>query len=187
VRYAGSPFPLSSTERDYRHSIAVVRLTQGDCTVDLVPIPRPVAFLSVGPVPLDEAVAAIEALDLDPTMPGEIWPFIEIAVRIDGPEPHLQARILGALEDKPLRLVRILSVRAETSEAAKDPMSGADLAELAPHDVFAALFRRDYGGEALLRIWPPPLPNCWSKPRPPRRTADAHSSHSRQQSCQPRR
>lgn len=148
VRYAGSPFPLSSAERDYRHSIAVVRLTQGACAVDLVPIPRPVTFLSIGPAPLDEAVAAIAALDLDPTMAGEMWPFIEIAVRIDGPEPHLQARILGALEDKPLRLVRILSVRAEASEATKDPMSGADLAELAPHDVFAALFHRDYGSEA---------------------------------------
>ncbi|WP_206243389.1 exonuclease SbcCD subunit D C-terminal domain-containing protein [Novosphingobium terrae] len=148
VRYAGSPFPLSSTERDYRHSIAVVRLKPEGCEVDLVPIPRPVAFLSIGPFPLDDAVTAIEALQLDPAVPIERWPFIEIAVRIDGPEPHLQSRILAALEAKPVRLVRILSVRREASEATLDPMTGANLAELAPHDVFAAIFRRDYGGEA---------------------------------------
>jgi len=148
VRYAGSPFPLSSAERDYRHSIAVVRLTHGACEVNLVPIPRPVPFLSIGPAPLDGAVAAIDALDLDQTMPRDMWPFIEIAVRIEGPEPQLQSRILGALEDKPLRLVRILSVRAEASEADSNPMAGADLGDLAPHDVFAALYRRDYGGES---------------------------------------
>lgn len=149
VRYAGSPFPLSSTERNYQHSIAVVRLSAEACDVNLVPIPRPVAFLSVGPASLDDAVAAIEALDDDGALPPDRWPFIEIAVRIDGPEPHLQSRILGALENKPLRLVRILSVRAETTQASENAIAGADLAELAPNDVFSAIYLREFGGEAV--------------------------------------
>lgn len=147
VHYAGSPFPLSSTERDYCHSVTVVRLAGGACDVELVPIPRPVAFLAIGPAPLDEAVAAIEALDLDPELPPARWPFIEVSVRIDGPEPHLQARILGALEDKPLRLVRIAPVRAERGAADAAPLAGAELAELDPQEVFAAVFRREYGPE----------------------------------------
>lgn len=148
VRYAGSPFPLSSAERDYRHSIAVVRVAPGGCAVDLVPIPRPVAFLSVGPAPLDDVVAQIAALDLAPDLPASQWPFIDIAVRIDGPEPHLQARILGALQSKSLRLVRIQPVRAPAPDTATDPLAGADLAELDPHTVFAALHRARYGDAA---------------------------------------
>jgi exonuclease SbcD len=74
IRYAGSPFPLSMAERDYRHSVALVRLAAGarnapSCTVALLPIPRPVVFHSLGPLPLDEAVAAIGALDLDADLP----------------------------------------------------------------------------------------------------------------------
>jgi exonuclease SbcD len=148
VRYAGSPFPLSATERDYRHSVAVVRFSGTGCEVELAPIPRPVAFLNVGPAKLDVAVAAIEALETDAELPLERWPFIDIAVLVDGPEPHLQARILTALADKPLRLVRIATVRAQAADAGGDPLAGTDLAELDPHEVFAALFRREYGGEA---------------------------------------
>src|SRR5690606_25272403 len=29
IRYAGSPFPLSATERDYRHSITVLQVSPG--------------------------------------------------------------------------------------------------------------------------------------------------------------
>lgn len=145
VRYAGSPFPLSSAERNYHHSVAVVRIAGADCTVDLIPIPRPVAFLAVGPVSLDDAVAAIEALDLAPALPGHLWPFIDVSVRVDGPEPHLQARVLAALATKPLRLVRIAAIRAQA--ALPGVLTGADLAELDPHEVFAAMFRRVYGGE----------------------------------------
>lgn len=151
VRYAGSPFPLSVTERDYDHSVTVARIAAGACDVELLPIPRPVAFVSIGPAPLATAVAAIETLETNPELPPELWPFIEIAVQVDGPEPHLQARILAALENQPLRLVRIVTLRAQLQDTADDPLAGSDLAELDPNTVFAALFRREYGGDA-----PPP-------------------------------
>lgn len=145
VRYAGSPFPLSGAERDYRHSIAVVSIAPGACAVHLVPIPRPVDFLAVGPAPLDDVVAAIEAIALPGDLPPAQWPFIDIAVRIEGPEPHLQARILAALGAKPLRLVRIQPVRTG-ADAAAHSLDGADLAELDPHTVFAAMHRARHGG-----------------------------------------
>ncbi len=147
VRYAGSPFPLSATERDYHHSVAVVRFLGTRCEVELAQIPRPVPFLNIGPVTLDAAVAAIEALETNAELPPERWPFIDIAVLVDGPEPHLQARIFAALENKPLRLARIATVRPQVADAGGDPLVGTDLAELDPHEVFAALFRREYGGD----------------------------------------
>ena len=142
IRYAGSPFPLSTAERTYHHSIARVSLRPGACDVALIPIPRPVDFLAIGPAPLDDVVAQIEALNL-PDLPPSQHPFIDIAVRLDGPEPHLQARILAALAEKPLRLVRIQSIRAAAPAA--DPLAGADLAELDPQTVFAALHQSRHG------------------------------------------
>ncbi|MEL0251525.1 MAG: exonuclease SbcCD subunit D C-terminal domain-containing protein, partial [Novosphingobium sp.] len=56
-----------------------------------------------GAAPLDNVIAAIEAIDLDPALPREQHPFIEVTVAVDGPEPHLQARVLAALADKPVR------------------------------------------------------------------------------------
>lgn len=147
VRYAGSPFPLSSTERDYRHSISIVRFGAGACEVETIAIPRPAAFLSIGPAPLDSVVRQIEALGLDAALPTELQPFIEVTVAVEGPEPHLQTRVLAALEDKPIRLVRIARVIASASNT-HEPQVLADLSDLKPEAVFSALFAREYDGAA---------------------------------------
>jgi exonuclease SbcD len=149
VRYAGSPFPLSSAERDYRHSVVIVKVQGSEvpCQVELLPIPRPVDFLAVGPAPLDTALAAIEALQLDAELSAASWPFIEIAIEIDGPEPDLQSRILAAIEPLPVRLVRIATIRPQDAGSSCDPLVGAELADLDPDTVFAALFNREYGGD----------------------------------------
>lgn len=154
IRYSGSPFPLSATERDYCHSISVVKLMQGAAAeVGEVPIPRPVPFIAVpraGAAPLDAVVAEIEALVLDADLPRGQYPFIEVTVAVEGPEPHLQARVLAALADKPVRLTRIVRQSAAKPEAdagaVAGALSGANLGELLPADVFAALHAARYGG-----------------------------------------
>ncbi|HIQ19160.1 MAG TPA: exonuclease subunit SbcD [Novosphingobium capsulatum] len=154
IRYAGSPFPLSMAERDYRHSVALVRLaaaepeTPPSCTVELLPIPRPVVFHSLGPLPLDEAVAAIGALDLDADLPPAQWPFIEVSVAVTGPEPLLHQKVLAALADRPLRLVRLrrhFMAQGEQLETGAEPV---DLDDLDPAAVFARLYADQHEGEA---------------------------------------
>ncbi len=150
IRYSGSPFPLSATERNYRHSISVVELAAGKpAQVREVAIPRPVIFMAVPPegaAPLDEVVTAIEAIDLDPALPREQHPFIEVTVEVDGPEPHLQARVLAALADKPVRLTRIVRRTVTKEDLAAKAVTEADLGELKPEDVFAALHAARYAG-----------------------------------------
>ena len=145
IRYAGSPFPLSATERDYRHSLSVVTVSPGKpASIREVPIPRQVPFLALpesGPAPLDDVVAALEALDLDETLPRALQPFLEVSVQMSGPEPQLQARIFEAIRDKPLRLTRIARITGEQPRAAALETPNADLAELQPGSVFEALFR----------------------------------------------
>ena len=145
IRYAGSPFPLSAAERTYRHALSVVTVSPGKAAeVEQVPIPRPAPFLAVpeaGPAPLDEVVAALEALQLDETLPRGLQPFLEISVLVDGPEPHLQARVIEAIRDKSVRLTRIARVAASPSPAGTLAAATGDLADLQPASVFEALFR----------------------------------------------
>lgn len=150
IRYAGSPFPLSATERDYRHSISVCRVSPGQVAPEIseVPIPRPVNFLAVpdrGAARLDAVVAQLETLALE-ELPPELQPFLEVIVEVDGPEPQLQSRILAALEGKPVRLTRILRQHAAAPAATSGPLNAAALGELQPEAVFAALHSARHAG-----------------------------------------
>ena len=64
---------------------------------------------------------------------------------VEGPEPQLQARVLAALEGKPVRLTRIVQVRAQAAGPPAIARHAADLAELKPEAVFAELFARAHG------------------------------------------
>lgn len=148
IRYAGSPFPLSATERTYRHSLSLVTVSAGKAAaVHEIPIPRPVPFLTVpehGAAPLDEVIAAIEALTLDDTLPHSLQPFLDVSVLVTGPEPHLQTSVLEAIGDKPLRLNRIAKVQAQAPQPHTPVASAADLIDLQPATVFETLFRDRY-------------------------------------------
>ncbi|GFZ86553.1 exonuclease SbcCD subunit D [Sphingobium fuliginis] len=150
IRYAGSPFPLSATERLYRHSISIVDLAAGGASVRDEEIPRLVPFLTIpadGPKPIGEVEIAIQGLDFDPDMPRGLHPFVEVSVLVDGPEPKLQARVMAALDGKAVRLTRIarVSAREATNQAIAE--RDVDLAELLPDAVFAELFERAHGSE----------------------------------------
>lgn len=152
IRYAGSPFPLSATERGYRHSLTVVEFTGDKASWREVPIPRPAPFLAVpsdGAAPLEEIIAELEALVIDPDTPRGKRPFLEISVAVDGPDPHLHAQVLSAIADKAVRLTRIRQVRAGGAADAVNLLAGDDLDELLPADVFAAAYAKAHPGTEL--------------------------------------
>ena len=142
IRYAGSPFPMSVAEKDYQHSIVVIDLagTAGIKT-NLVRTPRPVAFLrvpTVGAAPLSSVEDELRRIEIDD--PGEHRrPFLEIAVRLDGPEPELRQRIEVALEGKPVRLTRIVRQTEGQGDALADTVEGdTELDELEPAPRFCS-------------------------------------------------
>jgi exonuclease SbcD len=150
IRYAGSPFPLSVTERNYRHGIVVLDLGGGSrIGLDEVEAPRVVPFLrvpAVGAASLGEVEAMLEALEIDD--PGEPRrPFLEVAVRLDGPEPSLRQRIDRALLGKPVRLTRIVRQFADEADGTADRVGPgeASLGEIDPVEVFARRHREAYG------------------------------------------
>ncbi len=152
VRYSGSPLPLSFSEVGYQHQVLCIDL-EGSRASAVTPlfVPRAVALLRVParPAPLDDALAALEALDLDPDLPPQAWPYLEVRVLLDGPEPGLRARIEAVLEGKPVRLAKIEPTRKQVAlDDTALALSLDQLAQLQPDDIFRRLWQQKYGDEA---------------------------------------
>jgi exonuclease SbcD len=150
IRYAGSPFPMSVTEKDYEHSIVVVDLDQaGSVKTHLVRTPRPIAFHRVplhGAAGLEDAEEALRRLKIDD--PGEDRrPFLEVAINLSSAEPDLRQRIEAALAAKPVRLTRIVRQAVPGGLPDTSGEQDAALEELEPADVFALRHREEYGTE----------------------------------------
>ena len=148
IRYAGSPFPLSATERHYRHSMPVVDLAPGGVSVTEVPIPRLAPFLALpqaGARPIAEVEALLAAFDFGAPATLGARPFLEVSVLLPRPEPGVTARIQAALEGKPVRLTRVQPVYPDGSGSGAIASRAEALAELDHGQVFAELHRLKHG------------------------------------------
>ncbi|MBK7847308.1 MAG: exonuclease SbcCD subunit D C-terminal domain-containing protein [Zoogloea sp.] len=147
-RYCGSPLPLSFSEIHYPHQVVLVDLDgESVASVRDVRVPRAVELLRVParPASVDEALAALEALAL-PDGPEAGWPYLQVRVRLDQPEPGLRARVEAALAGKPVRLARIETTYARRAdEAAAPALSVDELEALGPADFFQRLYAHRFG------------------------------------------
>jgi exonuclease SbcD len=152
IRYAGSPLPLSFAERHYTHGVVLVALDGETATeVREVPVPRAVELVRLpdeGPRPLDAVLAAIRALPDADLTPEREWPFLELAVALDRPDPELRPRLLDAVRGKRVRLVRIAPpLLSGDGRALADAEPQRTLQDLAPEEVFRRRWSRDHQGE----------------------------------------
>ena len=150
VRYSGSPLPLSFSEVAYRHQILRIDLDGGEMAVEPLPVPRAVDLLRVPaqPAPLEEALAALAALELE-DLPLPAQPFLEVRVLLDAPEPGLRGRVEAAIAGKPVRLAKIEPTRMRNGAGeANAVLSLEQLAQIQPDDIFRRLYRQKFGDEA---------------------------------------
>jgi exonuclease SbcD len=152
LRYAGSLFPLSASERDYDHGVSLVTIDGGDVTVEHRALPRPVPFLRLperGALLPSEITAAIAGLDLAADLAIERRPWVQLALRLERPEPGLKAELDRVAEAFPVRLVGHTIERPETSSAvaATGGDGFVDLADRDPEDLFRLAFARHHGVE----------------------------------------
>ncbi|MDD2728497.1 exonuclease SbcCD subunit D C-terminal domain-containing protein [Malikia sp.] len=149
-RYCGSPLPLSFSEVDYPHQVLLVELAgEAVASVRELRIPRAVELLRVPkqPAPLEQVLAALEALDL-PARPEAEQPYLQVRVRLSQPEPGLRASVEAALAGKPVRLVRIETSSVRTVATDATPTTSVEeLAALEPADFFGRLYRHRFGNE----------------------------------------
>lgn len=151
VRYSGSPIPLSLAEDTYPHQVLRVDL-DGARLAALVPLPVPrmVEIMRVpeeGPRPLVEVLEALGSLATEAGLPPERWPYLEVAVRLEGPEPGLRQRIEAALEDEEVRLLKITPHYTGSGEALADVVPEVDLEDLDPVEVLRRRWSQEHEGE----------------------------------------
>jgi len=177
LRYCGSPLPMSFAEIDYPHQVLRVDL-KGEQVAEIHPllVPRSVQLLRIPakPAPLAEVLSALSqlspavspalSLDLNPSIPPELnpdaslpiepYPYLEVRVRLDAPEPGLRAAIEAALEGKAVRLAKIETsfMQKKSADDGSDSAFTADslaqIERLQPDDIFARLYQNRYQSDA---------------------------------------
>ncbi|WP_404384688.1 exonuclease SbcCD subunit D C-terminal domain-containing protein [Caenispirillum salinarum] len=151
MRYSGSPFPLSVTEKDYRHQALLVEVTDAatPCTVTGLPVPRVIDYIripSTGAAPPETVLKELEDLPAEPDPGRDLRPYLEVVVRLDAPSPSLRHDVEQALADKPVRLCRLAVEYSGTGQALAATADAPDLAGLDPEEVFEKAWARAYDG-----------------------------------------
>lgn len=120
TEYAGSPLPLSFSERNYIHGITMIEMDgQGNASTRRIrynPL-RPLASL-----PKQGAAHPEEILDLVSQLPprekndnGSDWPYLEIRVMERRPEPELLHQVATALAEKAVHFCRMIRENPDSS------------------------------------------------------------------------
>ncbi|MGP0060829.1 MAG: metallophosphoesterase family protein [Beijerinckiaceae bacterium] len=145
IRYSGSLFPLSATEQPYRHGVTLLTLEAGRVTSRHVPLTRPVPFLRLpaeGAMRLDDLADHLAALALDPALPLEARPFIDVRLSREGLGAGFRAEVDRIGEAFPVRIVdaRIDVPTEPVAAETVEPL--LRLAEHDPQDMFRRAFEK---------------------------------------------
>jgi DNA repair protein SbcD/Mre11 len=149
VRYSGSLIPLSATEQPYAHGVTLVSLDGAQVSSEHIPIDRPVPFLRLpqaGDMRLTELGDHLTALDLQPDLPINERPFVQIRLARDGLPSGFREEIDRVAGNFPVRIVdsRVAAIPDALNEAVlTDPL--IRLAERDPEDLFKLAFEREFG------------------------------------------
>ncbi|TCV90668.1 exonuclease SbcCD subunit D C-terminal domain-containing protein [Sulfurirhabdus autotrophica] len=146
VRYSGSPIPLSLSENVYPHQVVSVDIEAGACVKWLpIRVPRVVEILRLPPkepLPLADILVLLEGLDLPESVPEQNWPYLEVSVLLDRPEPGLRRSIDEALAGKGVRLLKISTHYPGERASLSESMPEKNLQEITPDDVFSRRYQQ---------------------------------------------
>ncbi len=151
IRYSGSPIPLALDERDYPHQVVQIDLEGARLvTSESIRVPRFVDMLRF-PARGSDTVEAVEALlvahPFDVGLPAERYPYVEVAFRLERPEPGLRQRIETVLEGRPSRLLKLTTEYAGAPTGLEPVIPAQRLDELKPDGVFRERYRQQFENE----------------------------------------
>jgi exonuclease SbcD len=147
--YAGSPLPMSFTERAYQHQVLVFEIEDGQLSPPAalpVPVSVPLRRIPAEPRPLEEVLQALQALESSADdLPPELYPYLQVMVRLDQPEPALRAKVEKALQDKAVRLTGIqVHYPAATQTSGAEATDTPSLRDLQPLTIFRSMYRKRF-------------------------------------------
>ncbi len=149
IRYSGSPIPMSFSEIKYKHQVIYIEL-EAEMAIKIEPIEIPVSIelirIPAKPKPLHEVLAELNRL---PEVKDKSnAPFLEIRILLEGPEPSLRHKIETAIENKQVRLTRIIAVYKEVDHNENTTIKRQnDLTQLKPIDILSRVYEKKYNNK----------------------------------------
>jgi len=147
VRYAGSPLPMSFSEKYYKQGVNLIEIENNQLKkierLDFEPLTSLIS-LPKDPKPLAEVLEEIKALP-----DGEITkasPYLELKVLLTEPEPSMRNQIEEALQDKAVRLASAVPFRVKSDRESK-VITYEELKTINPMEMADDVFTSRYGSE----------------------------------------
>jgi exonuclease SbcD len=151
IRYSGSPIPLSLDERHYKHQVLQLDLQGAELgKLEALQTPRSVEILRFPNQGSGEVESVMQALSehlFDDELPASSHPYVEVAVRLERPDPSLRRRVEEILEGKAARLLKLSSEYAGSASGLTPAKPAQRLDELQPDGVFRERYRQQYENE----------------------------------------
>lgn len=148
VRYSGSPLPMSFSEKYYKQGVNLVEISDNRVTaierIDFQPL---VSLLSIPskPQPLKEVLEELSRLPNG--VIDETSPFLEIKVLETEPEPSKRFQIEQAIQEKAVRLARILAITPKTEQSERSEINPENWQNIQPLEMAQKVFLEKYGNE----------------------------------------
>lgn len=147
VRYAGSPLPMSFSEKHYKQGANLIEIENNQLKnierLDFEPLAHLIS-LPKEPKPLVEVLEEIKALP-----DGEITkasPYLELKVLLTEPEPSMRNQIEDALLGKAVRLASAVLFRVKSYRESK-VITYEELKTINPMEMADDVFASRYGSE----------------------------------------
>lgn len=161
IRYAGSPLPMSFAERNYKHGVVKVVLNGSQTiSIDKIEYDPLVKLLSVpskGAEYPEKVLALLEDLPLSNDGDDRsLYPYLEVKVLLEEPEPMLSQKINSILEDKAVRLARVPNEFRRKSILYEEGDVIEDLRSFTPFDLAQRVFQENYGtdmSDSLIQLF----------------------------------
>ena len=146
---------MSFSERDYRHGVQWVNITpEGKAEVESLEYHPQRGLLTI---PADDGAATVaQVFDALANLPrreknddGATWPYLEVRVKEEQPEPTLMHNVMEALADRAVHLCRVVRVRTanEQDNAARDVLQESGKPSLSPLQMARRAFQNRYGSD----------------------------------------
>jgi exonuclease SbcD len=148
IRYSGSVLPMSFSEINYKHQVVVFDVENDASNIRPIEIPTFIPLKRVPDThkPLQEVITLLEQLPSDNGNP-DMYPYLEVRVLLDGPEPALRHKVEKALVGKNVRLAKIDVRHPADKKQEHEFVSQQKLDELQPIDVFSRVYQSKYNSD----------------------------------------
>lgn len=150
--YAGSALPMSFTEKHYQHGVFVVDIApDGEVKVDrkvYAPLRNLMTLPQQGTATAEDILREIQLLPIrEKGDTGTTWPYLEIRLLEDRPQPTLLHEVTEALADKAVHFCRMVRELPEATADDTAPQQRETLHALSPLDMAQRVYQKRYQTE----------------------------------------